>query len=285
MNDYYQILGVQPSASAEDIKKAYRSSAMKHHPDRGGDEVKFKEVEEAYRTLSDQNKRAEYDMMRQGGPRMQFNQGPGFHDFADMFGGGFDPFASRSNPFNDMFGRRVPRNRDLNIHCQISLLDAYLGKQLEASYKMPSGKTQTVVINVPAGINHGETIRYQGLGDDSVAHAPRGHLNVTIVITPDAVFTRQGDDLYTTLEITPIDAMIGCKKQVSTIDGQSRMIDIRSGVETGVEYAVAGQGFPNVNNGRKGRFVIVVKIKTPAITDPAIIDKLKELNELINSPK
>lgn len=282
MNDYYQILGVQPTASAEDIKKAYRSSAMKHHPDRGGDEVKFKEVEEAYRTLSDQNKRAEYDMMRQGGPRMQFNQGAGFQDFHDIFGGA-GPFGG--SPFGDIFGRRMPKNRDLNIHCQITLLDAYLGKQLEASYKMPSGKSQTVVINVPAGINHGETIRYAGLGDDSIHGMPRGHLNVTIVVSPDAVFSRHSDDLYTTLEITPIDAMIGCKKQVSTIDGQSRMIDIRAGVETGVEFAVAGQGFPNVNNGRKGRFVIVVKIKTPAITDQTIIDKLKELNELINSPK
>jgi DnaJ-class molecular chaperone len=281
MQDYYQILGVQPDAEPDEIKKAYRSLANKHHPDKGGDQAKFKDISVAYDTLSDGQKRAEYDQMRRGGPQVRFHTG-GFQDLNDIFGGGFDPFGGRG-PFGDIFGRQVRRNRDLNIQCQISLLDSYLGKQLEANYKLPSGRNQTVVINVPPGISHGETIRYQGLGDDSVPNAPRGNLNVTIIVNPDPNFRRQGDDLYTTVNITPIEAMIGCKKRVSYITGEEKEIEIRPGVETGIEYASAGFGFQNPHNqGIKGRFVIIINIRTPVITDPSLIQELKDLNVRIS---
>jgi curved DNA-binding protein len=247
--------------------------AMKHHPDRGGDQAKFKDISVAYDTLSDPQKKAEYDQMRMGGPQVKFTTG-GFQDFNDMFGG--------RSPFGDMFGRRMQRNRDLNIQCQITLYDSFVGKQLEANYQLPSGKPQTVVINIPPGISHGETIRYGGLGDDSIPHMSRGNLNVTVVVLPDQTYTRQGDDLYTTVDITPIEAMIGCKKKVKFITGDEKEIDVRAGVETGVEYASAGFGFPNPHSGRKGKFVIVVRIKTPPITDPRIVAELKELNDEIS---
>jgi curved DNA-binding protein len=285
MQDYYQILGVQPNAAPDEIKKAYRSLANKHHPDKGGDQAKFKDISVAYDTLSDANKKAEYDMMRQGGGN-QFrfntgNTGGGQWDpFEQMFGG-HNPFGQQ-HPFGDIFGRQMRRNRDLNIQCQITLLDAYLGKQLEANYRLPSGKTQTVVINVPPGINHGETIRYQGLGDDSIPNMPRGSLNVTVVVLPDSNFRRQGNDLYTTINVSPIEAMIGCKKAVLTISGQRLDLDIRAGIESGAEFASHGTGFPDVNTGVKGRFVTVVNIQTPAITDPTLVEKLKQLNEEIN---
>ena len=277
MTDHYQTLGVGPNASEAEIKKAYRSLAMKHHPDRGGDQAKFKDISAAYETLSDPQKKADYDQQRAGGFRQhRFHTGNG--GFEDFFGG--NPFGS---PFGDVFGRRVYRNRDLNIHCQITLLDSFNGKQLEASYQLPSGKHQNVVINLPAGISHGETIRYANLGDDSIPNAPRGNLNVTVTVMPDKDFARERDDLYTTVEISPIEAMIGCRKQVKTITGSTMMLDIRAGVETGTEFAQSGGGFTNVNSGRKGRFVSVVKIKTPAITEPELLEKLKQINDEINS--
>lgn len=277
--DYYQTLGVQPNASPEEIKKAYRKLANKHHPDKGGDQNKFKDISVAYDTLSDPQRKADYDMQRQGGGRQFHFNANDFQQFQDIFGGGFDPFSHRSNPF---FGQgRQARNRDLNIRCQISLLDSYTGKQLEATYKLLNGVEQNVVINIPAGINHGETIRYPQLGDNSIPHLPRGNLNVTIVVAPSAEFHRAGDDIYTTVEVTPIDSMIGCKKQIKTITNQTLVMDIRAGVETGTEYAMAGQGFPNVQTGRRGRFVAVVKIKSNAITDQTLIEKLKAINEEI----
>ena len=282
MQDYYSILGISPGASPDEIKKAYRSLANKHHPDKGGDQAKFKDISVAYDTLSDGQKRAEYDMQRQGGGTQFKFTSNDFEGFADIFGGGFDPFGTRSNPFFDNAFGRNRRNRDLNIQCQISLLDSFIGKQLEANYRLPSGKPQTVVINVPAGISHGETIRYNGLGDDSFPNIPRGSLNVTIVVVPDQNYSRQGDDLYTTVNITPIEAMIGCKKRVRYITGEEKEIDIRPGVETGVEYASHGYGFINPRTNIKGRFVIVVNIRTPVISDPDIINRLKAINDEIS---
>ena len=283
MTDYYQTLGVSENAGPDEIKKAYRSLANKHHPDKGGDQAKFKDISVAYDTLSDANKKAEYDNQRKyGGTQFRFNTGGGgFHDINDIFGSHF----GGGNPFGDIFGRRVMRNKDINIQCKISLFDSYEGKQLEANYRLPSGRPQTVVINVPPGISHGETIRYQGLGDDSISQAPRGNLNVTIVVLPDPDFTREGDDLYTTLDITPIEAMIGAMKQVRFINGETKIVEIRAGVETGTEYASNGFGFSNPHTGSKGRFVIMVKIKTPAITDPAIVAQLKDVSELISNSK
>ena len=283
MTDYYQTLGVSENASPDEIKKAYRSLANKHHPDKGGDQAKFKDISVANDILSDPQKRAEYDQQRMygGGPQVRFTSGD---PFGDIFGQG-GPFG-QANPFGDMFGHmrgRQSRNRDLNIQCQVTLLDSFQGKQLEANYRLPSGRNQTVVINVPPGISHGETIRYQGLGDDSVPNAPRGNLNVTVIVLPDSHFRREGNDLYTTVNISPIEAMIGCRKVVRYLTGEDKEIDIRPGVETGIEYASAGFGFNNPHSGMKGRFVIVVNIRTPSITDPVLVERLRQLNDEIIS--
>lgn len=284
MTDYYSILGVSEKASPDEIKKAYRKLANQHHPDKGGDQAKFKDISVAYDTLGDANKKAEYDQQRMhGGRQHHFNTGNGgFQDFNDIFGGGFDPFGHRSNPFSDIFGRQMRKNRDLNIQCQISLLDSYVGKQLEANFQLPSGRKQTVVIDVPPGVVNGDTIRYAGLGDDTVAQLPRGNLNVTLVVMADPVFERRGDDLYTTLEINPIESIIGCRKTVKTITGSTMDLEIRPGVESGVEFASSSGGFTNINTKHKGRFVTVVKVKGINISDPLIIEQLKTINDTIN---
>jgi curved DNA-binding protein len=284
MTDYYQTLGVSEGASPDEIKKAYRSLANKHHPDKGGDQAKFKDISVAYENLSDPQKKAEYDNQRRfgGGPQVRFTN-EGFDPFGHMFGQGFPHVA----PFGDIFGhmrqQNVRKNRDLNIQCTISFLDSYTGKQLEANYKLPSGRDQNVIINVPAGVVQGDTIRYQGLGDDSINGMPRGNLNVTIMVQPDPKFSRNGDDLYTTVFISPIEAMVGCRKTIQTISGNTIDLELRAGVEHGTEFASHGQGFPNVNNGMKGRFVSVINLRIPAVLDPAVVARLKEIDAQINT--
>jgi len=279
MTDYYQTLGVSENASPEEIKKAYRSLANKHHPDKGGDQAKFKDISVANDILSDPQKRAEYDQQRQFGNGTQFH----FHT-GNPFQGG-DPFGSmfgQGHPFGDIFGQmhrqQMRRNRDLNIQCSVSFVDSYHGKQLEANYRLPSGRNQNVVINVPAGVSHGDTIRYPGLGDDSIPGVPRGNLNVTILVQPDPNYERRGDDLYQYVELSPIEAMIGVNKKITSLTGQQLDLDIRPGVEHGTEFASNGTGFPNVNTGYKGRFISIVKIKTPAITNPEMVERLKKLD-------
>lgn len=276
MENYYDILGVEESASVDEIKKVYRKLAMKHHPDRGGDQELFKRINTAYDTLSDNNKRAQYDAMRQGGPQIRFTSGNfNFDEIFSHFGG--------VNPFGDIFNqaRRAPRNRDLNIHCKISLLDSYQGKELEAKFNLPSGKPQTAHITIPQGIRHGETIRYNGLGDDSIENIPRGNLNVTILIEPDSVFARRDDDLFMEIEINPLEAIIGCKRDITLISGEVVELKIRSGVETGVEFSQSGRGFKNPQTGKVGKFVGMIRIKPPLNLDKEILDQIKELNKKI----
>lgn len=148
---------------------------------------------------------------------------------------------------------------------------------------MPSGKNQNVIINLPPGISHGDVIKYQGLGDDSIPGVPRGSLNVTVIVQPDPIFTRQGNDLYTTVKINPIEAMIGCKKKVKNITGVEKELNLNPGTKHGTEFAMAGAGFSDPHRTHiKGRFVTIIEIEPTAITDPAVVSKLRNINKEIN---
>jgi len=283
--DYYQILGVTETASQDDIKKAYKKLAMKYHPDRGGDTQKFQEISQAYDTLNDQAKRADYDAersgMHMGGTQFHFTTGNPFDPFNQMFGGRspFDQF------FNQARGQRL-KNRDLNIRCTISFKQSYTGTDLEANYNLPSGKNQTVVIKVPAGIESGQVIRYNGMGDDTNPNFPRGDLNVTVMVQASDEYDRRGNDLVAFLKINPIEAMIGCTKNVTTLDDTALKINLRPGVQQGMEFLHRGLGFTDVNTKYRGNLIIHLKIDIPLITDPEIKLKLEAINaEITNTSK
>ena len=177
MTDYYTTLGVGKTATQEEIKRAYKKLANIHHPDKGGDQTKFKEISAAYDTIGDKQKRAEYDNQQAYGYTNSYST---HHDFNDFFNSAF----GGAHPFAEMFGRRQMRkNKDLNLHCQVSFFDSFTGKQLEAKFTLPNGKSQTVVIDVPPGIETGTVIRYAGLGDDSILDLPRGDLHVNIYLS------------------------------------------------------------------------------------------------------
>jgi len=286
--NYYDILGLQRGASPQEIKTAYRKLAMEHHPDRGGDESHFQRISQAYETLSDANKRARYD--DEINIQAQFSSH--FRSFEDAH--------NVHNMFNDIFGRNPfdfgrgraghgqtrAKNLDLNIKCKISLLDSFLGKDLEATYSLPSGRRETVVINIPSGIKNGETISFRGMGDDTYPQVARGNLNVTIEVAQDFNFVRRGDDITTIIEIDAIEAMIGCSKPIETIDGTILQVALKPGLAHGSEYAMPNMGFKSIRTGRIGNFIVIVYIRIPEIKDKNIIKKLEEIkNEISNLSK
>lgn len=270
--DYYSILGVSKGASQEEIKKAYRKRAMEYHPDRnGGDDVKFKQLQEAYATLSDSQKRAAYDNPQ---PRMDssmFNQNFGNFDdiFSNMFGHGFQQ-------------RQQPKNRDITIAASIRLEDVLVGKDLIAAYRLRSGREESVNISVPKGARDGDTIRYQGLGDDFDSRFRRGDLNVKIKISKHPLFDRDGDNLWTKQHINALDLILGCSIIVTTLGGNKIEINVPPGTNSNTTLRVSDHGLPNLDTGRKGNLFVKVEAKIPKVRDQETVRKLKEIRNTIN---
>jgi curved DNA-binding protein len=262
--DYYNILGVDRSASQDDIKKAYRKLAAKHHPDRGGDTAKFQEISVAYDTLGDVDKKAQYDNPQpQGGFQQYGGMPPGFEDILRGFGGG---------PFGDIFGQRRQqpvRNRIMNLQTQITLEEAFSGKELIANIQLPSGREQLLEVKIPAGVRDGTTLRLSEMGDDSISGVPRGDIHLTIHVIPHAVFQRNNDDLVRTLDVNSLEAIIGCLKQFTTLDNKTLEINIPPGTQHGQIMSVQGYGMPFMQDNRmRGRLLITINLKTPTnLTD------------------
>jgi DnaJ-class molecular chaperone len=266
--NYYEILGVSKQATEDEIKKAYRKLASQHHPDKGGDKVKFQEIQSAYATLSDEQKRQQYD-----NPRPQFGGGnPGGFEFHFDGPGGFEQFFGGGHPFGDIFGfrqqRRQATNRNVQLQTSISLEDAFWGKELIANVTLPSGKEQTVNIKIPQGIHEGTTLRLSGMGDDSVKELPRGDILLNVHIGNHPRFIRQGDDLFQEVTINSIEAMLGTTITLTSIDDKQLETTIPAGIQNDAMIGLAGYGMHNFNDpSRRGRLIVKVKIVTPALSE------------------
>ena len=339
--DYYEVLGVSRSASADEIKKAYRKLAKKYHPDLNKEPDaadKFKEVAEAYEVLSDETKRANYDQFGFAGVNGQagfdpFSQGfagGGFEDLGDIFssffggnmGGGF---SSRSGNRN---GPR--RGQDHLMSVDISFLDACFGVkkdieltvdetcktcngsgaasagdietcrtchgtgtvmqvrntmlgQMQTQSVCPDcrgtgkkikkicpdcrgagyqSKRTTITVEVPAGAQSGNQIRYSGKGGRGENGGPNGDLYIEINVQPHQMYERLGDDIYLEVPVTAIDASLGAKVDVPTIYGDCELT-IPAGTQEGTKIRLKGKGVVNRRTGRTGSQICVVKIQIP----------------------
>ena len=259
MTDYYQILGVDKTATEQEIKSAYRKLAMQHHPDRGGDAEQFQKISEAYATLSDSQKRSEYDNPMPQGNGFQFGDIP--PGFEDIFGQG--------SPFGNMFSfRRRPTNHNIQLSASITLEEAFYGKDVYANVALPSGRDQTINIKIPPGIHEGTTLRLSGMGDDTIPNIPRGDILLTIHIHNHPIFYRSGDDLIQEVEINCFDAILGKTVIINTIDGKQLQAEIPEGTQNGTVLNIAGYGMPNFNTpANRGRMLLKIKIKIPILNN------------------
>jgi curved DNA-binding protein len=256
--DYYNTLGIPRNASDAEIKSAYRKMAMKHHPDRGGDEKKFKEVNEAYETLSDPQKKQMVDMgvdpkaqhtnYRQGSPfEFHFNTG-NFEDVFSNFGFG---------------GRPMRKNKTLSVNIEVTLEDILNGKVIDAEIGIPGGHIKLVSIEVPPGIEHGQQIRYRGMGDHTLKDVPAGDLIVNVFVREHSRFQRQGDMLLIKKIISPWDAILGADLVVETIDNKTLTIGVPAGTQPDTMLSCRGEGLPNMRTKIRGNLLIKIQIEIP----------------------
>ena len=363
--DYYEVLGVDKNASADEIKKAYRKSAMKYHPDRNpGDkeaEEKFKELGEAYEVLSDPEKKSRYDQFgfagvdpNYGGGAGGFNGGfGGFGDFGDLgdifgsfFGGGGRRQSTQNMPRR---GENVGARLDLTFeeaafgaekevaaqrieNCavcngsgsadgkvetcsqcrgsgQVRTVQTIMGMQMQSTATCPqcSGRgkiiknpcntcrgkgkvrrTQKIKVNVPAGIDHGQTVRLRGEGCVGSNGGPNGDLMVDVYIRQHPIFERDGVHVYCEVPITFTQAALGAEIEVPTLDGKVKF-DIPEGTQTGKMFSLTGKGIPAVNNPkRRGdhRFTVVVETPTKLTKEQKeLLKKLDETMDKKSNPK
>ena len=287
--DYYKTLGVPRSATEEEIKKAYRKLARKNHPDAGGDEEKFKEINEAYEVLSDQKKRKLYDEYGTANEnQIPFNWGgggggqaytvnmDGFGSWADIlesirrgegaFGtdwdfGGFGGFNQRGP---------VPRKgRDTNVTMQVSFDEAFNGCEKRVSVRTPGKKdAETLDVKVPAGAVDGGRIRIKGHGEPGEAGGANGDLLITTKIQPHALYTREGADVLMDMPVSIDEAALGATVEVPTPDGKKARVKVPAGSQDGTKLMLRGKGAPRVKGEGKGDLHLTVRVKVPAeLTD------------------
>lgn len=289
--DYYKVLGVDKSAKSEDIKKAYRKLARKHHPDLNPNDKeaqkKFQQLNEANEVLSDPEKRKKYDQygkdwqhaeqFEQARQSRQDQQGQWEQSFGDFDEGGFSGF------FESLFGNRGARNHqakfrgeDYNASLQLNLTDAY--KTHQQTFAV-NGKN--IRITIPAGVENGQKIKIKAHGGSGVNGGPAGDLYLTFNIVNNTNFKRSGNDLYTTIDIDLYTAVLGGEITIDTLSGKIKLKVIPV-TQNGTKVRLKGKGFPVYKNeGQFGDMFVTYNVKLPA----TLTEKQKELFKQLSQMK
>jgi len=266
--DFYKILGVDKKASADEIKKKYRSLARDLHPDKNQGNValeeKFKAVSEAYDILSDSKKRAEYDearsMFERGGFRVPTGGGQNYQggDFGDIFGGG-NPQDIFANLFGGG-GRRGPRKgSDLQTESTITFKESVFGTTLDLKLNTDGNGPQNISARVPAGVNDGAKIRVKGKG--APGEAGPGDLFIQLQVKPHAIFSRKGENLILTLPVTFAEAALGADIKVPTLAGDDVTVRLAAGTPTGRVLRVKGRGIKK--GAITGDLLVTIEVQVP----------------------
>jgi len=290
--DYYSNLGVSRTATADEIRKAYKKIAKESHPDvKPGDKAaaeRFKQAAEAYEVLGDEEKRKKYDQFGEhwkhadqmgagarGGGRGSAGGGPQFDfDPSDLFGGGFD--------LGDLFGGRgrkpkAQRGSDLQTEIQVPFSVAAVGGSHDLTLATGSSQ-ERLTVKIPAGMKDGGVVRLRGQGQAGQGGGPAGDLLVTVRVAPHPYFKREQDDLLIEVPVTFTEAALGAKVDVPTLSEGLVTLKIPAGSSSGTRLRMKGKGIVNPKTKAYGDQYVVVKIVSPPIQG-RVKELLEELAE------
>lgn len=285
--DYYKVLGVERTATQQDIRKAYRKMAKRYHPDINKDDPtakeRFQEINEANEVLGDPEKRKKYDEYGENwrhaeefeAQRRQYSNsanGRGGYDFGGFGGfGDFSGSAGNSSGFSDFFeqlfgsglrGAKNNRGDDISATLTLSLREAAVTHQ--QTFTVGGEKIR---ITVPAGITDGQRIKLKGRGAASPDGTVRGDLYITFRIEPDSTFTLHGNDLYATVTVSLYTMLLGGEAVVPTLTGNAK-VNIKAGTQPDSKLRLRGKGFPVYRqNGKYGDLIITVKVTLPQLNE------------------
>ena len=275
--DYYKVLGIEKNATAADVKKAYRKMARKYHPDVNPNdksaEEKFKQVSEANEVLSNPENRKKYDkygkdwkhgddierQRKQQEQQRQYQQqrsqqtgGYGDSDYSDFFESMFGGGASRGR------GSVKFRGQDFHAVMQLDLKDVYTTHKRTLTV---NGKN--IRLTIPAGLKNGQQIKISGHGGEGMNGGPKGDLILEFDITNNTAFKREGDNLYSTVEIDLYTAVLGGDLMVDTFDGKVKLT-LKPETQNNTKVKLKGKGFPKYKkDGQFGDLYVTYQVKTP----------------------
>jgi len=282
--NYYQTLEVSKTATADEIKKAYRRLSRKYHPDMNPDdkqsEAKFKEIQQAFDILGDEEKRRQYDQFgeafgRRGpqGDAQTWTSGqPGF-DFQDLFG---KQFGGGQVDLGDLFGgafggggggrsrgrSRAERGRDLEIDISIPFQLAVMGGEYPLSLQH-EGKTERIMVKVPPGVDSGSRIRLAGQGEAGTQGGAAGDLHLKVQVIPHPYFRREGSNLFLDLPLSIEEAILGTQVEVPTLAEGMVSLKVPAGTSSGAKLRLKGKGILDRKTKEQGDQFVVVKIAVP----------------------
>lgn len=298
--DYYQVLGVSRTATADEIKKAYRKLARKHHPDLNPNSAeakkKFQEINEANEVLSDPESRKKYDQYGdQWKHAEQFEQAEREQGARQQAGGGGAPFGAGGMDEEDLFsslfgggrGRQVKfRGQDYQAELRLDLDAAYRTHIQTLNVNTGSGAgagSKQIRITVPAGVEHEQSIRIPGQGGPGLNGGPNGDLYITFIVAPHPRFKRVGKDLFITQDIDLTTAVLGGEITVDTMDGKVKL-KIAPGTQNGTKVKLKGKGFPVYKQeGQFGDLFVNYTVKLPTHLSEREKELFRELAAIRNT--
>lgn len=281
--DYYKILGLEsPKATIDDIKTAYREQAKKYHPDvnvgNKNAEERFKDINEAYKTLTNQATKRKYDRMwnahigrRKNKAKQNKEQKTTRQELLSVLFG-LNTKKEETDSENSKRKQKTPQQgENVETEIQISVIEGFFGLTKSISLRTVEGKMKTFKVTIPAGIRNGEKIKLMGQGRPGKNGGKNGDLLIKINMSEDKKYKLVGSDIYTTVNICPWEAVLGTKINVDAID-ETIGVFIPQGIQTDEEIQIPDKGYRDSKGGR-GKFIIRVRI----MISKNISEKEKEL--------